>query len=154
ALGVTSFSIDPYQLGFENPEAIDSGAFWFYRKLGFRPTHPDVAAFLAREERRIAANPAHRSSPRTLARLVTHNLLYEAPQTEHGRWDRGHTRNLGLAVNREMRQRSGGDAERHRARARRRVAARLGRSAGRIREREAKAFDDLALVLDLVPDLA
>ena len=34
--GSTSFSIDPYQIGMENDEAIESGAFWFYRKLGFR----------------------------------------------------------------------------------------------------------------------
>ena len=54
ALGVTSFSIDPYQLGFENEEAIESGAFWFYRKLGFRPTDPSVRRLVAREEQRIA----------------------------------------------------------------------------------------------------
>src|ERR1017187_7430017 len=42
-LGVTCFSVDPYQIGHENPEAIDSGAFWFYRKLGFRPIEPEAA---------------------------------------------------------------------------------------------------------------
>src|SRR5258708_22695364 len=31
--GSTSFSIDPYQLGLGNDEAIEAGAFWFYRKL-------------------------------------------------------------------------------------------------------------------------
>ena len=34
---VASFFIDPYQLGHENEEAIESGSFWFYYKLGFRP---------------------------------------------------------------------------------------------------------------------
>ena len=34
---VTTFVIDPYQLGHDNDEAIESGAFWFYYKLGFRP---------------------------------------------------------------------------------------------------------------------
>lgn len=154
ALGVTTFSIDPYQLGYENPEAIDSGAFWFYRKLGFRPTDREVAARLAREERRIEADPGYRSSSRTLSRLVTHNLLYEAPGTEHGRWDRWHVRHLGLAVNARMRTESGGDAGRHRERARRRVAKALGRSASRIPRGEAKAFEDFALVLDLVPGLS
>ncbi len=154
ALGVTSFSIDPYQLGFENEEAIDSGAFWFYRKLGFRPTDRGVAALLAREERRIAAEPAYRSSRRTLERLVPHNLLYDAPGAPQGDWDRFHVRRIGLAVNRAMSERSGGDAPRHRERAVRRVAAALGRSAARIRRRDAKAFEDFALALDLVPDLA
>ena len=153
ALGVTSFSIDPYQLGFENAEAIDSGAFWFYRKLGFRPTDRGVAARLALEERRIAAEPTYRSSRRTLERLVTHNLLYEAPGAPHGDWDRFHVRRIGLAVNRAMRERSAGDAARHRERAVRRVAAALGRSASRIPRRDAKAFEDFALALDLVPGL-
>jgi hypothetical protein len=75
ALGVTSFSIDPYQLGYENDEAIESGAFWFYRKLGFRPTDPSVRFLVEREEARIATRPGYRSSPATLRRLVTHNLL-------------------------------------------------------------------------------
>ena len=83
-----------------------------------------------------------------------HNLLYEAPGTEHGRWDRWHVRNLGLAVNRRMRQRSGGDAARHRERTRRRVKRTLGPSAARIARHQPKAFEDFALVLDLVPDLA
>ncbi|HTR03665.1 MAG TPA: hypothetical protein VMN82_10755, partial [Thermoanaerobaculia bacterium] len=154
ALGVTSFSIDPYQLGYQNAEAIESGAFWFYRKLGFRPTDRGVAALLAREERRIAADPAYRSSARTLSRLVTHNLLYEAPGTRSRDWDRFHVRNVGLAVDRRMRERSHGDAPAHRARASRRVAAALGVGAGRGSALERRAFGDFALVLDLVPDLA
>ena len=35
-LGARSVAVDPYQIGRENEEAISSGAFWFYRKLGFR----------------------------------------------------------------------------------------------------------------------
>ena len=40
--GVSSFSLDPYQIGFENEEGIQSGAFWFYRKLGFRSTRRSI----------------------------------------------------------------------------------------------------------------
>ena len=36
-LHVSVFSIEPYQLGSHNAEGIEAGAFWFYRKLGFRP---------------------------------------------------------------------------------------------------------------------
>ena len=35
--GATSFSIEPYQLGQDNDEAIESGAWWFYAKQGFVP---------------------------------------------------------------------------------------------------------------------
>jgi hypothetical protein len=154
ALGVTSFSVDPYQLGYENHEAIDSGAFWFYRKLGFRPTDAGVAALLAREERRIAADPSYRSSPRTLWRLVTHNVLYEVPGSPSGEWDRFHIRNLGLAVNRRMARDFGGDARRLRVSVERRLSRALRFDPDRMAHLERKAFVELALVLDLVPGLA
>jgi hypothetical protein len=147
-LGVTSFSIDPYQLGHENSEAIDSGAFWFYRKLGFRPTSPSIARLVESEERRIALATSYRSPRRALQRLVTRNLLYEADPARAGEWDRFHVRNLGLAVQRRMRVRHGGDPESARRRASSRVARLLGGAAF-----EGEAFADLALVLDLIADL-
>jgi hypothetical protein len=151
--GVTSFSIDPYQLGHENPEAIDSGAFWFYRKLGFRPTSRRISARVEAEERRISSDPAYRSSPRTLERLVTGNVLYEIDPSRAGDWDRFHVRNVGLAVQRRMRRGGRGEAER----ARRGSAARVARALGGGLPRgsaEKRAFTDLALILDLIPGLA
>jgi hypothetical protein len=83
-LGVTCFSVDPYQIGLENPEAVDSGAFWFYRKLGFRPVDPKVAALTDREERRMSQTPGYRSSKRTLEKLAEGYLLFEGPSSEKG----------------------------------------------------------------------
>jgi hypothetical protein len=154
ALGVTSFSIDPYQLGFENEEAIDSGAFWFYRKLGFRPTDRDVAAAVAREERRIAERPGYRSSPATLRRLVVHNLLYEAPGTASREWDRFHVRRIGLAVNRRMRDSLGGDARRLRALTERSAGRAIGVRPASLDESARRAFASMAPALDAIPDLA
>lgn len=99
-LGVICFSVDPYQIGLENPEAIDSGAFWFYRKLGFRPIAPEVAALVTREERRMQSTPGYRSSRRTLARLAGTHLIFEGPAAEPGVWDKFHIRNLALAAQR------------------------------------------------------
>src|SRR5580693_5886609 len=76
-LGVNYFAVDPYQIGLHNPEAIDSGAFWFYRKLGFRPTDEDVARVLASEEKKLKADPAYRTPARTLQRLAAGWLIYE-----------------------------------------------------------------------------
>jgi hypothetical protein len=151
--GVTSFSIDPYQLGHENREAIESGAFWFYRKLGFRPTDGRVARLLEREERAIAADARHRSFPSVLRRLVRGNLLFELDPARAGDWDRFHIRNLGLAVQRRMKRAYRGDPVRARRGATARVARALGVAAPR-RSEEMKSFTDLALVLDLLPDLA
>ena len=70
-------SIYPYQIGQNNDEAIDSGAFWFYRKLGFRPGRPDLQELCEREGKRIAANPKYRTPPRTLKRLAEAHMFYE-----------------------------------------------------------------------------
>ena len=74
--GSDAFTIFPYQLGHENEEAIRSGAWWFYRKIGFRPRDRAAARMMRREEERMRRNPAHRSSPGTLRELAKSNLYY------------------------------------------------------------------------------
>jgi hypothetical protein len=69
-------SIYPYQIGQNNDEAIDSGAFWFYRKLGFRPGRADLKKLCEKEERKLAANPQYRTPPRTLKRLAEAHMFY------------------------------------------------------------------------------
>src|SRR5438067_3976061 len=76
-LGVTVFSIDPYQIGHENEEGIESGAFWFYRKLGFRPVRPDLTKLALAEEQKIATKRDYRTSARTLRRLAAGHMLFE-----------------------------------------------------------------------------
>jgi hypothetical protein len=99
-LGVNCFSVDPYQIGQENPEAIDSGAFWFYRKLGFRAIEPASAALVEREEQRMRRTPGYRSSRRTLERIADTYLIFEGPGAEKGAWDKFRIRNLALAAQR------------------------------------------------------
>ena len=101
-LGVTCFSVDPYQIGLENDEALDSGAFWFYRKLGFRPLNTDVAELVQREERRMLRTAGYRSSRRTLEKLARSYVLFESPGCAAGAWDQFRVRNLALAVERAM----------------------------------------------------
>jgi len=103
--------VDPYQIGDQNPEAIDSGAFWFYRKLGFRPVDPPLAALTVREEKRIAGTPGYRTSRRTLQRLAQGHVLFEGPGAQPGQWDRFTIRNAGMAATRALAALSGGDAE-------------------------------------------
>ena len=44
AFGMRTVLVDPYQIGHDNPEALRSGAFYFYHHLGFRPWIPAVRA--------------------------------------------------------------------------------------------------------------
>jgi hypothetical protein len=86
-LGVTCFVVDPYQLGHHNDEAIESGAFWFYRKLGFRSVSPEIRRLTEREERRLAARKGSRSPASTLRSLVREPMIYELPNSATGDWD-------------------------------------------------------------------
>jgi hypothetical protein len=69
-LDARMFSVDPYQLGKDNEEAIESGAFWFYRKLGFEPASNEVRRLAAGEETKIAADPSYRTPPVILRKLA------------------------------------------------------------------------------------
>jgi hypothetical protein len=79
-LGAKRFWIDPYQIGHENDEALDSGAFWFYRKLGFRSTSKEIAKLIELEETKIAAQPGYRTPPAILRWLARAALVYDAVQ--------------------------------------------------------------------------
>lgn len=154
-LGVTVFSIDPYQIGFHNDEAIDSGAFWFYRKLGFRPTKPGLAKQVEREERKIAARKSYRTPARVLRQLATGHLIYESPGSQGvGDWDAFHLRHIGLAVQKRLVEQFSGDAERFRQSSADTVAAALGYNPMEESEDERRAFSELATALAMVPDLA
>ena len=153
-IGVTCISIDPYQIGLNNEEAIESGAFWFYRKMGFRPTRPDLVRRMAAEERKIAADPTYRTPPRVLRRLSTGNIVYEAPGTTRGDWDRFEIRSLGLAVQRRMAREFEGDALKIRTASAKEVARVLETKLPGPDTSERQAFEDLSLVLALIPDLA
>lgn len=154
-LGVTVFSIDPYQLGFNNEEGIESGSFWFYRKLGFRPVQPKLAGMVLNEERRIAARPGYRTPARILRQLAAGHLLYEARQAEpSGNWDKFHIRNIGLAIQRRMAARFHGSEEEMRRACAATVERALGAEAMSRNESERRAFSDLALMLALIPGLS
>jgi hypothetical protein len=75
---VKTFSVDPYQIGHENEEALASGAFWFYRKLGFVPESRGLWPLLSREERRIEQEPGYRTPMATLKKLARSRLMYGA----------------------------------------------------------------------------
>ncbi|HEV7374502.1 MAG TPA: hypothetical protein VGN95_07285 [Pyrinomonadaceae bacterium] len=152
--GVTVFSIDPYQLGYHNEEGIESGAFWFYRKLGFRPTFERLTKITEAEERKLAARPSYRTPARVLRQLSEGHMLLEVQPTAHGRWDKFQIRNVGLAVQRRMASRFGGDAVKIRRASVEQVALALGLNMKDWKEAELRAFEDLALVLALIPDLA
>jgi hypothetical protein len=152
-LGVTAFSIDPYQIGFENEEGIESGAFWFYRKLGFRPTNPDVTKRVLNEEKKIATRSDYRTTANTLRKLAAGPMIFELDESKAGDWDGFQVRNIGLAVQRHMAARYGGDAERFRGEAVKELNRILGLDLRDWREAELSTWSDFAVTLSLVEGL-
>ncbi|MHC4493553.1 MAG: hypothetical protein ACYTDU_18255 [Planctomycetota bacterium] len=71
-----TFAIYPYQLGDGNREALDSGAWWFYQKIGFRPRDPEALRLMRAELKRMKTDPRHRSSIATLRELARHNVYF------------------------------------------------------------------------------
>ena len=151
--GTTCISVYPYQIGQDNEEAISSGAFWFYRKLGFRPGRPDLLKLVQREESWISRNPNHRSSKRTLRKLAEGHIFFEFGSAEAGQWDTFSTRNVGLAVQRKMAADFEGDAQKMRQATASKLAQMLNISLASLGSRERWAFDNFAVTLSLVSDL-
>jgi len=100
--GVTAFSLDPYQIGFENEEGIESGAFWFYRKLGFRPMRRDVMQLALKEEEKIKTRPGYRTSAATLRKLAQSPMIFELDSRRVGDWDRFQIRKIGFRAQRGL----------------------------------------------------
>jgi hypothetical protein len=149
-LGVTVFSIDPYQVGHENEEGIESGAFWFYRKLGFRPVRPELMKLMMAEERKMAADPWYRTSARMLRKLAAGNMLFELTPNRTRAWDRFAVRNIGLAVQRRMAREFGSSPQKIRAHSIDLVSRGLG-----VEKRAVlKSAGELSLVLALIPSIS
>jgi hypothetical protein len=152
--GVSVFSIDPYQVGHENEEGIESGAFWFYRKLGFRPVKRELLELTEKEERKAARNSRYRTSAATLRKLAAGHLLFElSPQQSALSWDNFEVRNIGLAVQKRMAGKYGGDAEDIRNNSLQIVSRALRINVRSWNKAELAALQNLSLVLASDSDL-
>lgn len=113
---VATFVVDPFQIGDDNPEAITSGAFWFYMRLGFRPHEPALAALAQREWAALQANPAYRCSRTMLRRLAKSTMILDLAPPDgtpaaHAPLEAPQVRYVGLAVTEFVSHRFGGDRD-------------------------------------------
>src|SRR5438270_360509 len=151
--GSNAISVYPYQIGDGNEEAIASGAFWFYRKMGFRSMDPALEKLAQAEEKKVRANAKYRTSAATLRRLSKANVVYELPEADRGAWDRFSTRKIGLAVQRRMVRDFDGNAEAIRKAAVARLGPLLNLRPERFSPNAHNSFADFAMVLSLIPNL-
>lgn len=111
-LGSTAFSVDPYQLGHDNSEGQESGAWWFYYKLGFRPVDREILRLVREEQALLRRRPRHRSGPATLQRLSADSMYWFADGPREDVLGRIDLNEISLGVARATGRRFGSDRER------------------------------------------
>src|SRR5579864_9693920 len=151
--GTNAISVYPYQIGDGNEEAIGSGAFWFYRKMGFRSMDPALEKLAQAEEKKVRANAKYRTAAATLRRLSKANVVYELPAAKRGAWDTFSMRNIGLAVQRRMAKDFDGNPDAMRKAAVAKLARIVKMDPRKLKPQTQVAFEDFATVLGLVPEL-
>lgn len=74
SFGANYFEVEPYQFGKNNPEGLQSGAFWFYYRFGFRPLDADLKSLALKESEKIQNTKGYRTSIETLKKFTNSNL--------------------------------------------------------------------------------
>lgn len=75
--GLQYIEVDAHQFGLDNPEGIETGAFWFYYRYGFRPVNRALARLALREKQRLTARIGARSSGATLRKFTQSNVALD-----------------------------------------------------------------------------
>lgn len=104
--GVDRFEAENYQLGHHNPDGLQSGAYWFYYRLGFRPTTRPLQRTAEREFRKISSRKGHQVPVKLLKELVEHGLELVIAENDAPLID---TAALTMAVQRHVVERHAGD---------------------------------------------
>lgn len=85
--GVTRFVVKPYQFGLHNTEALKTGAFWFYYKLGFRPEDSSLKELAYKEEQAKQLNSSYKSDLSTLKKYTKSNLALTLSTISYPNYD-------------------------------------------------------------------
>jgi hypothetical protein len=75
AFGASYFEVEPYQFGKNNPEGIQSGAFWFYYRFGFKPCDKELFKLALNEHQKIVSTKGYRTSVEILKTFTKSNLF-------------------------------------------------------------------------------
>lgn len=148
--GTASISIEPYQLGKGNDEGLQSGAWWFYYKMGFRPRAAAARRWVDTELARQRADPAHRTNAEVLRRLADHPLHFDLNATRRAR--SLSLASIGLRVGAFLTELGGADRAAAVNRASRIAQRRCGlASLGEFSSDERIAWDRLCPLIALMP---
>ncbi len=72
---VNCFQVDSYQIGQKNNDAIVSGAFWFYYRLGFRPNDDKLLVLSEEENIKRKADKKYRTPAPVLRKFANTEMV-------------------------------------------------------------------------------
>ena len=107
--GARRLIVTSYQVGDDNDEGLDSGSFWFYYKLGFRPVRPAVAALALKEVARVESDPEYRTPRAMLKRLAKSDVFFDLDASRKEQGQGLALAELGYALTRHIARAYGGD---------------------------------------------
>jgi hypothetical protein len=155
ALGMHTVVLQPFQIGHGNPEALESGAFHFYYRIGFRPRDPRAVRLTRQEQERIALSAAYRSPPTVLKQLARAEMSLAISTGAELPERRITARQLAALATARIAGSFGGDRDAATRWASTRVARALNvRGYGSWPAGQRRAFQQLSLIAALIPDLS
>lgn len=154
ALRMRAVVLQPFQIGHGNPEALESGAFHFYYRIGFRPYDPRLSRLAGQERARVLENASYRTPRATLRRLAEAEMFLAVTVGHPPPGRRLRARQLAALVTEHLALNFDGD----RNAASRWASARVVRALGvtghsRWPAGQRRSFDQLSLLVGLIPDL-
>jgi hypothetical protein len=106
--GAKTLLVRSYQVGDDNEEALESGSFWFYYKLGFRAVKPRIRELAEREFQRIRSDPSYRTPRSMLKRLSKSDVFFHIDPDKMDGYEELPVKNLGYLVTRYIAERFSG----------------------------------------------
>jgi hypothetical protein len=142
------------QMGDGDIEPLQSGAFWFYNKLGFRPINQRVRNLAESESERIAKEKGYRCPMRILKRLAKSDVFFHADPSKMDGYREFPIVNLGYVVTKYFADKFDGN----RPRGIRKAVSDVSRKLGMVDLQtwsgdEIRALERLAPMIACIPDL-
>ena len=152
--GCAHVIVNPYQFGAGNDEALASGAYWFYYRLGFRSVEPAVDRLAQREFARLRADRGHRVPIGTLRRLAACDLRLDLADRTDALFDEAWLPAIGRGITEAVARVPQVSRSRALAQLAREVAQRLGADIAGWSRSERGGLVQFAPLLAQIDDLA
>jgi hypothetical protein len=153
--GARAFIMRRWQVGHENEEGLQSGSFWFYYKLGFRPIDVEVEELARQELEKIRRDRSYRCDLRTLKKLAVSDLLVDLRPGPRSEFEELSVADIGIALTRNITVNFAGNGEKADQHSKRYARKALGNpDLSRWTVSERIQFDRWCPIVGMIADLA